>query len=129
MRDMYELMDITDVEVLRDQRLRLTFADGVDRDFPYGWLPAFRPAPNSLNAPPGVTRPIALGLPSSVNHRLPSAPAAMKYGQLPAFRPALNSLIAPRTSGRAVTSRRPLRVAPSRVLAEVVRVRIRARSL
>ena len=29
---MYELVDITDVEVLGDQRLRLTFADGVIGD-------------------------------------------------------------------------------------------------
>ena len=67
---------------------------------PVGALPAFSPAENSLIAPPGVIRPIAL-LPGSVNHRLPSAPGAIEIGKLRAFRPAENSLICPSGAGAA----------------------------
>ena len=46
--------------------------------------------------PSGVIRPIALvAPPSSVNHRLPSAPGAIELRRLPAFRPAENSVIDP----------------------------------
>ncbi len=44
---------------------------------------------------PAPIRPIALVVPSSVNHRLPSAPAAMPDGLLPEFSPVENSLIVP----------------------------------
>ena len=40
-----------------------------------------------------MIRPIALVVPASVNHRLPSAPGAIPDGLLPAFRPLENSVI------------------------------------
>ena len=45
--------------------------------------------------PDGVIRPIAFVVPSSVNHRFPSAPGAIPAGSLPGFRPAENSVICP----------------------------------
>ena len=61
-------------------------------------LPAC-PAPATFGAAckaagaPAPIRPTAGVVPSSVNHRLPSAPGAIAYGSLPAFRPLENSVI------------------------------------
>ena len=49
---------------------------------------------NSVIAPVGVIRPIALIEPGSVNQTLPSGPAATPLGALPPLRPLLNSEIA-----------------------------------
>ena len=53
---MYELVDITDVKVLRDQRLRLAFADGVVSDVAFDreqWTGVLAPlaAPDFLDGP------------------------------------------------------------------------------
>ena len=44
---------------------------------------------------PGAIRPIARVVPWSVNHRLPSGPAAMSIGELSEFRPAAYSVTCP----------------------------------
>ena len=62
---------------------------------PVGWLLAVSPVENSVIAPVIVMRPIRPGLPRSVNHRLPSGPAAIPVGWLFAVSPVENSVIAP----------------------------------
>src|SRR5205823_14110892 len=59
--------------------------------FPYTTL--FRSL-YSVTAPAGVILPIRSS-PSSVNHRLPSGPAAMPVGRLSAAMPLVNSLTVP----------------------------------
>jgi hypothetical protein len=58
-------------------------------------LNASRPAEDSLIAPAGVISPIAGTLPASVNHTLPSGPAAIESGMLAAFSPVVNSVTVP----------------------------------
>ncbi len=57
----------------------------------------WRPSPrrNSVMRPCGVIRPIAGRAPSSVNHRFPSAPAAIVKGTLPRASPRRYSVILP----------------------------------
>src|SRR5690348_11080797 len=50
---------------------------------------------NSVIWPAGVIRPIALVVPVSVNHRLPSGPAVSPRGKAPGFKPPENSVIWP----------------------------------
>jgi hypothetical protein len=52
--------------------------------------------------------PIALVVPLSLNHMLPSGPIAIDWSEAPGFRPLLNSVIAPAVVIRPTAPERSL---------------------